>query len=540
MATREELYLPDDCWESIFKIFLNDCDNNRCFLPSLSVVSKQFLSVTDSCKLSLTISDQTLPLLPRLFQRFTKLTSLDLTGITGDQDALLTQISCFPLQVKSLSVSSNDQWTIPANGLRIFSQKITTLTSLVCSNIFLISKPDLYLVADSFPLLEELELAIKVDSYDDSEMCGITLALPKLRKVNLSGSYHIYDSSLLHLCKNCEFLEEVVMFHCKNLTAIGIASAIRERPNLRSFSITLSEAMNIGMEMNDSLRSMKRLSCLDLSFSCISDQLLLSLGNKGVYLRRLVLRHCTGYSYTGILYLLSMSCFLQHLDLENATFLNDCRVAKLCEIRMEYTDIGKFGVEKFSSSTDFTHMEMKSLHLANNSFLNDETLKWFASIFPNLQLLDVNKCHCISDEGIVEVLRSCKIVHLNLSSCENVNLHAMNFQVPMLEVLNLSYTRTDDKTLDAISKSCSGLLHLDLEECINVSDMGVKQVIENCTRLKEINLRYCGNMAADVDIWLAMVLSRPSLRKIKAPSHFYPQIYTKWKPLLDHGCFLCP
>ncbi|XP_045830681.1 F-box/LRR-repeat protein 3-like [Trifolium pratense] len=452
MATREELYLPDDCWESILKIFLNDCDNNRCFLPSLSVVSKQFLSVTDSCKLSLTISDQTLPLLPRLFQRFTKLTSLDLTGITGDQDALLTQISCFPLQVKSLSVSSNDQWTIPANGLRIFSQKITTLTSLVCSNIFLISKSDLYLVADSFPLLEELELAIKVDSYDDSEMCGITLALPKLRKVNLSGSYHIYDSSLLHLCKNCEFLEEVVMFDCKNLTAIGIASAIRERPNLRSFYFTLSEAMNIGMEMNDSLRSMKRLSCLDLSFSCISDQLLLSLGNKGVYLRRLVLRHCTGYSY----------------------------------------------------------------------------------------LLDVNKCHCISDEGIVEVLRSCKIVHLNLSSCENVNLHAMNFQVPMLEVLNLSYTRTDDKTLDAISKSCSGLLHLDLEECINVSDMGVKQVIENCTRLKEINLRYCGNMAADVDIWLAMVLSRPSLRKIKAPSHFYPQIYTKWKPLLDHGCFLCP
>ncbi|PNX74389.1 F-box/LRR protein, partial [Trifolium pratense] len=108
------------------------------------------------------------------------------------------------------------------------------------------------------------------------------------------------------------------MFDCKNLTGIGIASAIRERPNLRSFSITLSEAI-ISMELIDSLRSLKRLSCLDLSFSYISDQLLLYLADKGLNLRRLVLRGCSGYSYMGICYFLSNSDFLQHLDLQHAT-----------------------------------------------------------------------------------------------------------------------------------------------------------------------------------------------------------------------------
>jgi F-box/leucine-rich repeat protein 2/20 len=181
-------------------------------------------------------------------------------------------------------------------------------------------------------------------------------------------------------------------------------------------------------------------------------------------------------------------------------------------------------------------MEMKSLYLANNPILNDETIKWFASICPNLQLLDVSNCCCIS-EGIVEVLRCCKIKHLNLSYCHKVNLLGLNFQVPTLEVLNLSFTRIDDKTLYAISKSCSGLLQLDLEKCYKITENGVKQVVKNCTRLKELNLRDCCKVSVGVGLWIGIVLSSPSLRKIMTPPHFFPN-HRKWKPLLNHGCFL--
>jgi len=181
---------------------------------------------------------------------------------------------------------------------------------------------------------------------------------------------------------------------------------------------------------------------------------------------------------------------------------------------------------------------MKFLHLSTNPFWNDETIKVFASIFPNLQLLDLSSCSRIS-EGIVEVLRRClKIMHLNMASCPSVNLLRMNFQVPKLEVLNLSRTKINDETLYVISKSCSGLLLLDLEGCCYITEKGVRQVIKNCTRLKEINLRHCRKVAADVGLWTVMVFSRPSLRKITTPNYFDPS-NRKWKPILDHGCFLC-
>jgi len=175
---------------------------------------------------------------------------------------------------------------------------------------------------------------------------------------------------------------------------------------------------------------------------------------------------------------------------------------------MEYTCIGKLGAkeERYRSLMDYVvRPSMKSFHLSSNPFLNDETIKVFASIFPNLQLLDISSCSCIS-EGIVEVLRRClKIMHLNLASCPSVNLLGMNFQVPKLEVLNLSMTKINDETLYVISKSCSGLLLLDLEQCYHITEKGVGQVIKHCTRLKEINLRHCRKVAADVDLWTVMV-----------------------------------
>ncbi|CAJ2656355.1 F-box/LRR-repeat protein [Trifolium pratense] len=575
MAIVEELYLPEECWEHILKIFLKECGYHSRYLQSPSVVSKQFLSVTDSCTSSLTIFNQTLPFLPRLFQRFTNLTSLDLSHFTGNRDVLLTNISRFGLQVKSLNLSNHCY--IPVYGLHVFSQQITTLTSLICSGIYSFRKSDLFLIADCFPFLEELDLSSSSSEYysfyEDFDINAVSLALPKLRKVNFSGSNYIKDSSLFHLCKNCEFLEEVVMFNCKHLTHFGIASAIRERPYLRSLCTNLPRILNIDMELIDSLRSLKCLSVLDLSCSFISDQLLSSLADEGLPLRRLVLRDCGGYSYTGILDLLSKSPrFLQHLDLQHAMFLNDQLVAELSkyllslvsinlrycskltestlfvlvetcpfldEIRMEYTHIGKSCVDKYSSFRDSVvnrRMKMKSLHLGYNQYLNNETIKFFASIFPNLQLIDVSECHCISDDGIVEVLRCCQIMHLNLTSCQKVNLLAMNFQVPKLEVLNLSFTRIDDKTLDAISKSCTGLLQLDLKRCYNITGKGVKQVVENCTQLREINLQHCCKVSSDVDFQTAMVLLRPSLRKIIPPYDFRPS-NSKWKPLFGRGCF---
>lgn len=374
------------------------------------------------------------------------------------------------------------------------------------------------MISNCFPFLEELDLS---NPKNDGNFAAnaMLLELPKLRRVNLSGHPYANGSLLLHLCKNCVFLQEIVMLNTYYLTDNDIASALRERPGLRSISITRMTFGNLNIFI-ESLVSLMGLTCLDLSYLFIPDELLSSVAEKGLPIRKLFLQGCFGYTYVGIFNLLSKCQFIQYLDLQNAKFMNDWHVielslflgdllsiniskcdslthlalfallkncAKLSDVKMEYAAIGKMSVENSYTLMDFdVYPQLKSLRLANNPWLRDEDINMFASVFPNLQLLDLSSCYGISKEGIGQVLRkSSKIRHLNLAHCSRLNQLIMNLKVSTLVVLNLSNTRICDKSLYMISMSCLGLLHLDLGHCYNVTENVVMQVVENCTQLRD-------------------------------------------------------
>jgi len=296
-----KFYLPEDCWEHVLRL-LRDTplrDDEEDPYKYVSLVSKQFLSITNRLRCYLSVEDHTPPLLRRLFHRFT-ITDLDLSSYNGNLNVLLRKISRFPLKITSLDIS--DQPTIPAKGLQYFSQKITTLTSLTCSNIDAIDYTDLILIADCFPNLEHLAL----NDYDD-----------------------------------------------------------------------------------------------------------------------------------------------------------------------------------------------------------------------------------ISEEGIEHVLRRCcKMTHLDLFGCSNLKM-MIHFEVPKLKVLDLSMTSVNDNALFVISKNFRGILKLLLENCHDVSEKGVRHVVENCAQLQEINLGNCSNVNSDVLV--SLILSRPSLKNVTTPDH-YRFNDKQIELLLSQGC----
>ncbi|XP_058733034.1 SCF E3 ubiquitin ligase complex F-box protein grrA-like [Vicia villosa] len=435
MAGAADLHLPEECWECILK-FLNDDEDDK----------------------------------HNHYFKFPNITHLNLNpSFRADCNAFLHQISRFSLKLTSLNLSS--QVFIPADGWRAFSQNITTLTSLNCSNMDSIKTTDLLLIADCFPFLEELELGrIEMFFHQTSFIDAIktlSFKLSKLRKVNLSTHPYMNDQLLFHLFCNCKFLEEAIIFDCFNLTIHGILSAIRERPKFRSLHFT------------------------NKTDNC---------SNLFVLLRN---------------------------------------YPSLSSIRMEYPQLDDSYMREESVDNSISLMivspQLKSLCLAGNAWLSDESIVLFASIFPSLQLLDLSHCNQIS-QGICEVLRRCvKIRHLNLAHCSKVNLLGMSFEAPKLEVLNLSHTGVNNAELRVISKSCPGLLHMLLTNCINVSNTGVRHVVENCTRLREINLRECYKVRPK--IISSMILSRPSLRKIVVPPCY--RFNDGERELLTHGCLLC-
>ncbi|MED6131387.1 hypothetical protein PIB30_009609 [Stylosanthes scabra] len=480
-------HLPDECWESIFKHLTNPHD-----LESLSLVSRRFHSFINRIHTHLTVSEGLLPHLPALLRRFPNLTSIELTRyINADIDAILSQIASFDLpSLHSLDISH--QRTFPSDGLRQFSQKFPTLKSLYCSH----THPDLVLIDECFPNLEEIDVSLTY-LFPDTE--ALASGLKKLRKLDLSGTYMLGDSSIFTFCQNCVSLEALVVHQTDSISKIGIGNAIRQRPQLRSLDVRWG---NVTLEF-------------------IAALALCAIAEGGLPLRELSLGDSSGYQYSGISCLLR-KCNLQYLDLQRTEFLNDecvielslllgnLNVVKLSgnekltdlsllaimrncpfitEIRMERTSLGK---HKLEEDCLVVNSHLKFLYLAQNKWLDDGSVTMLASVCPNLGMIDLTESWRVS-KGAIDVLQMCrKIQHMNLAHLGwDLFQFLVNFEVPTLFVLNLSWTRISDEELSLISKSCYKLKELNLDCCQKITANGVKQVVKNCKQLRMISLYSC-------------------------------------------------
>ncbi|KAJ1410063.1 Leucine-rich repeat, cysteine-containing subtype [Sesbania bispinosa] len=545
---------PEECWELIFRFL----DHTRD-LESVSMVCKQFLSISNRLLFSLTIYDPTILLLPQLLLRFSRLKIIDLSHFNGELEGLPHQISQSGLDLDLLNLSN--QRKLPVDGLRELGSKMTNLRVLICSNIGSLHDSHLVVIAYCFPFLEELDISFPLDSQaSDFGILRLSSMLENLRKIDLSGNHLITDKSLFSLCQNCRSMEEISFFTCFKITQVGIASAIRLRPNLTSISFNIEKKRihgpglapePINLDLIDSFRSLKRLTAIDLSNSFISDEFLSSVAEGGgLLLKKLILQDCCNCTFAGISLVLSKCQNVQCLHLRKADFLTDQCIRKLSvfllnltsinlsgcyqltnstffiltrncpmlsEIKMERTYLGVEGEEDSNSMLDHVvNLQVKTVYLGDNVLLSDASLIKFASICPSLQLLDLNSCEGISEKCIVEVLKGCcEIRHLNLAYT-GMKLLEIDFEVSQLEVLNLSGSRIEDEALSIISRRCHGLLLLDIQNCWYVTTKGVREVVENCRALKELNLKDCS--LVDDDFAAGITLSMPSLRTIITPS----------------------
>ncbi|MED6141933.1 hypothetical protein PIB30_108387, partial [Stylosanthes scabra] len=207
------------------------------------------------------------------------------------------------------------------------------------------------------------------------------------------------------------------------------------------------------------------------------------------------------------------------------------------EIRMESTCVGK---HKLQEDCLVVNSHVKFLYLASNSCLNDESIKMIASVCPNLEIIDFSCCKRISVGAVEVLLRCCKIQRMDLAGYRRELSQfqfRVNFQVPTLFLLNLSWCRISDEDLSLISKNCYNLKELNLDYCHEITDNGVKQVVKNCNQLRMLSLYSCEEVSCDVVAW--MVFERPSLRKIIPPKFYNSGIASEKDFFWGRGCLLC-
>ncbi|XP_038896161.1 F-box/LRR-repeat protein fbxl-1 [Benincasa hispida] len=567
--------LPEECWELIFSSLLHRRHTHH--FESLSLVCKQFFSITNKLRTTLRISDLTIPAIPRIYSRFPSLKRIDLSNFKGVLDGLLVGIALSGLDIESLDISN--QKRIPVADLMVFGSSMPNLRVLLCSKIKLLPDEHLVVIAKAFPNLEELDISyptnvlgyhccVEVEGegeVTDSGFLALIQGLPRLSKVNLSGNTFVTNQSLLALATGCMMLREIAICDCDFITRSGIAQALCQNPNLCSISANWIGMPSIRSDLIHWFASLQNLTSLVLYDSNISDEVLNYVAKSCLSLKKLVLSRCSNFSLSGILLLLYNNLQIQWLGLEAAKFLTDESVKELSEFlpMVKFINLSNCSNLTCSSlftlarncptltdinmkivnlkkeehyTTDFVNTRLMSLDLSGNKNLCNEGLRKIASIFPNLELLKLNNCGGITEEGIGEVLGVCtNIRHLELNFCTGVKNIVMEFELSAMEVLRLQRLAIEDSTLAMVGRRCPSLLHLDLLGCSKVTTEGVMEVVRNCKGLRGINMWDCCEIASSIVPW--MVFSRPSLREIVPPISILLTANLK-NLYLSHGCLV--
>ncbi|KAK9100418.1 hypothetical protein Scep_023848 [Stephania cephalantha] len=579
--------LPEDCWELV----LNRLDNHRHF-ETVSLVCKKLLSISNRIRCRFVVSNPTIMVygsISRFLGRFHQLKRIDLVGFIGDLDRVVREIGESELAIEVLNISY--QRGIPVEGFRELGMKKKgfSLRVLICSRVWVLRDSDLGVIADCFPNLERLDISYpendlgspqerRLDSrvspriVSDNGVEVLASKLRSLRRINISGNQFISDRSLVNLSKGCEFLAEIAALDCSFLSQSGLFSAIRNCRNLASLSMnaswnTHSASSNPSIAVDSSLFRGRALRDLDLWQMVVSDELLLSIKEANLPLKKLGLRYCQGFTFNGIQSLLIVyQQSLNHLDLEGLAFLSNQSMIALSQYLHELSFISLNFCYNLSSSMFFALMEncpflkeiqmestsigrdgcitnnikkntsVEILGLGRNKYLSDTTLVKIGFVCPKLKCLNLSSCSEITKEGIDEIGKCCsEMVELKLNGCYGLSGLGIGFPFRKLKVFDAAWLRISDEGLAVIGGKCIGLLRLNLEGCSGMTEQGVKVVVEKCKSLRELNLNRCCGIKNDILAWL--VFARSSLRKIVPPNH--SSVSEPQRNLfLRHGCIV--
>ncbi|KAG5545179.1 hypothetical protein RHGRI_017607 [Rhododendron griersonianum] len=567
--------LPDECWEIIFNKLHQQ---HHSLLESPSLSCKRFLSITNTLRTSLQIfTDPALIPLSALFSRFPNLDSIYLRFFrNGDINRLITDIATSDLNLETLDFTGTDG--LPLESWRLLGSRMKNIKVLICWNLRTLRDIELVVIADSMPCLEDLDISYPSNDFGsvpelqgrslgevgvtDSGIEEVSLKLKSLRKINVSANEFLTDKSLIALSTNCVYLTDIVVLNCLLVTSDGIEFVMRNSTNLSLVSVD-----GIGFSSLDdcSIRCARNISTLEIHDSVVPDGYLHLLAKAGIPLKSFTLSHCVTLTFSGISSVLSKYSSLKSLSLDGIDVLTDEKMSDLsqylsalvticldlCHNLTELTffklakncplleDISMVGTNLGGGdgATDIVkNPRIKSLNLENNPNLSDECLAKLASVCPSLEVLLVSSCKGITEKGIADFLKSCSTVRsLRIDECEGIKNIGNGFELSKLDFLGATRSGIDDDGLVVIGNRCRRLLNLNLEGCLGVTTVGLKEMLANCEKLRKINLTGCLNVRTETVDW--MVFSRPSLREIILSYTSLPS-ESQRKLFLRHGCLV--
>ncbi|KAF5802605.1 putative F-box domain, leucine-rich repeat domain superfamily [Helianthus annuus] len=370
--------------------------------------------------------------------------------------------------LKSLILDNCESLT----AVKFSSNSLTSLSLAGCRAITSIELTCPYLEQVSLAGCDHLERAI----FSPVGLRSLNLGIcPKLNALKIEA-----PSMVLLELKGCGVISEAFI-NCPLLTSLDASFCSQLKDNCLSAttascplieSLILMSCSSIGSDGLLSLRRLKNLTSLDLSYTFLTN--LQPVFASCPQLKILKLQACKYLTDTSLepLYKDAALPTLRELDLSYGT---------LCQASIE---------ELLACCTHLTHVSLNgcvNMHDLNWSFSADWA--YLSSMGSNQPQRFLQNLNCVGCPNIKKVLISSVARFSNLSSL-NISLSAYLKEVDVA-CINLCFLNLSNcSSLEILKLDCPRLTSLFLQSC-NISEEAVESAISECNMLETLDVRFC-------------------------------------------------
>ena len=327
---------------------------------------------------------------------------------------------------------------------------------------------------------------------DDEFVVALMAYCTSLRSLTLtSGS--LTDSAVAAMARVHAGLVELDFAYQHKLTDVALCAIAKHLPKLELLNLSYAGAGDNEISDGGVIALAQKCTALKTLLLCgipVTDAALLAVAEHCPELQVLTVDDCEDISDTGVIALVQRCAALKSLDLENTCVTDDAvsAAAKNCP----YLEALYLGT---CEGSDFRRN------------VTDNALRTIAKYLPKLQVLHLDDRSCVSDAGVIELVRSCTALK-TLDVCDTFITDAAVLAIakhcPIIEDLNLCLTNHDssrtftvltDESVVALGQNCPRLRVLNLSWSA-VTHVGLEALGIGCS-LEELSLAQCERVSDD-------------------------------------------
>lgn len=300
------------------------------------------------------------------------------------------------------------------------------------------------------------------------ELCTVH---PSIRSLDLTYCKLVSDVGVWAIAKHAFEIEKLILYGCEKITNVGI----------RHLALKCS-----------------RMKYMDLSSCYLVDDVSLTIIAGGCWkVEQLYLRDCDRITDNGVCRLAQgLGKYLQILDLKGCS------------------NVGEFG-DRALREVGANCIELRQLIMTESKRVEDSGFIALAQGCPNLEILAISGCDNVTRKGIRSIFKSAaSLKRLKIIGCRKIAdadfeyLCDSPLQTTLTSLELNHFEKLTDRGIGAICKALGKtILNLDISNCHQITDYTSMIIGNLCTKLRAIDMSYCGHITDESIHSLARNLS---------------------------------